>query len=89
MAVKLTENRRRGFRLPNTADDPHRRFSFQTKELHEVLRGFRQDQVIIWHTHPGGTVGPSEGDLTEVIDGVSYLVVTIPSGEASWYGKTQ
>ena len=87
VAVKLTENRRRVFRLPNTAADPCRHFSFHTKELHEVLQGFRQDQVIIWHTHPGGTVGPSDTDLDEVIDGVSYLVVAIPGGEATWYGK--
>ena len=41
--------------------------------------------VAIWHTHPGGNVGPSPGDLEHKIHGVQYLVVTVPTGEATWF----
>lgn len=37
--------------------------------------------VIVWHTHPSGHVGPSEGDLRYAVPGVRYLVVAIPTGE--------
>jgi len=40
------------------------------------------DSIIIWHTHPGGVVGPSDGDKAEMIGDLRYLVVTLPSGEA-------
>lgn len=41
--------------------------------------------VAIWHTHPGGHVGPSPGDLEHKLNGVNYLVVTVPSGEFEWF----
>lgn len=36
-----------------------------------------RDNIVIWHTHPSGNVGPSRGDLTHKLDGLSYLVVSI------------
>jgi len=41
--------------------------------------------VWLWHTHPGGNVGPSGMDLDHRIPGVRYLVVAIPSGLATRY----
>lgn len=40
------------------------------------------DDVIIWHTHPSGAVGPSKKDLQYKIPGLKYLVVALPRGEA-------
>jgi proteasome lid subunit RPN8/RPN11 len=41
----------------------------------------------VWHTHPGGLVGPSSGDLEHAVTGVNYLVVTVPGGEARHFGR--
>lgn len=34
-------------------------------------------QVVVWHTHPSGTVGPSRQDMASRVDGCCNLVVTI------------
>lgn len=36
-----------------------------------------RDNIVIWHTHPGGNVGPSRGDLDHKLGDLSYLVVSI------------
>lgn len=33
--------------------------------------------VAIWHTHPGGNIGPSRGDLKGRLEGIPYLVVAL------------
>lgn len=38
---------------------------------------------IIWHTHPGGQIGPSKGDLETRLPDFQYVVVTLPNGEAA------
>lgn len=37
----------------------------------------RREELIFWHTHPGGFVGPSRTDLQNRVEGFSYLVVTL------------
>lgn len=41
-------------------------------------------ELVIWHTHPGGLIGPSQLDKEwrQQLDETRCLVVTIPSGEA-------
>lgn len=60
----------------------------------EVVRGLSEDllraeqvweDVVIWHTHPSGHVGPSEGDMRSRIEGLKYLVVSLPHGEAVYF----
>lgn len=41
--------------------------------------------VLIWHTHPSGVTGPSRGDMLSRIEGLNYLVVALPHGEAATY----
>jgi proteasome lid subunit RPN8/RPN11 len=67
----------------NIAEDPCRGYELNAREVSAGLN--EDDHVIIWHTHPGGRVGPSEGDLAYRIPGVTYLVVTVPSGEAVFF----
>jgi proteasome lid subunit RPN8/RPN11 len=43
------------------------------------------DHFIVWHTHPSGNIGPSKGDMDTKIEGFQYLVVTMPSGEATLF----
>lgn len=45
------------------------------------------DQVMVWHTHPGGTLGPSRMDLETMKTGVHYCVVTVPTGEVVRYER--
>lgn len=42
------------------------------------------EELVVWHTHPGGLVGPSKQDLLwrKELGDTRCLVVTIPSGEA-------
>lgn len=41
-----------------------------------------QEHFIIWHTHPGGNIGPSRADLKHRLEGFQYVVVSLPNGEA-------
>jgi proteasome lid subunit RPN8/RPN11 len=41
--------------------------------------------VAVWHTHPSGHVGPSEGDLAHKIHNITYVVISIPTGEVRWF----
>lgn len=45
----------------------------------------RWEDVLVWHTHPRGNIGPSKGDLETRIEGVKYLVVALPRGEATLF----
>jgi proteasome lid subunit RPN8/RPN11 len=35
------------------------------------------EAMALWHTHPGGNIGPSPGDMQKRLEGVAYLVVAI------------
>lgn len=47
------------------------------------------DCVTIWHTHPSGMIGPSKGDLENLVEGVRYLVMTIPTKEVVKYERVR
>lgn len=75
-----------GFELrqaENTAEDPCRSYQFQTMSLAYDLDP--SDRIIVWHTHPRGTRGPSEGDLEVKVEGLNYLVVSIPDGHPEYF----
>lgn len=55
-----------------------------------TIRGLVRDPVVwadvlVWHTHPSGHVGPSRGDLQGRVLGLRYLVIALPRGEAVMY----
>lgn len=78
-----------GFRivqLHNRADDPTDSYRIDSATLRTLaLKPETWKHVAVWHTHPGGRVGPSPGDLATKIPEVKYLVVTVPTGEAVWF----
>lgn len=37
------------------------------------------DNLVVWHTHPSGHIGPSRGDLGSKAPGIAYLVITLMS----------
>jgi proteasome lid subunit RPN8/RPN11 len=80
--------------LPNCSPTPSTSFVIDPEDLVNILEEWldssgtnpedlEREHFIIWHTHPGGVVGPSKGDLRHKIPGFKYLVVTMPSGIAT------
>lgn len=51
--------------------------------------GFDLEDVIVWHTHPSGFIGPSRGDLESrrqpVLEQIKHLVISLPNGETTYY----
>lgn len=45
------------------------------------------DRLVVWHTHPGGRVGPSRMDMIfrKTLGAARCLVVTLPGGEATMF----
>lgn len=79
--------------LGNYADDPTKGYKVDNTELVEVLaeviessgHGVLRDQVVVWHTHPSGHIGPSTEDLASKVSDLRYLVVSLPNGEATQF----
>ena len=80
-------------RLPNTSPSPQTSYVVASEDLINAIDEYlertgreaetlQREQFIIWHTHPGGVVGPGPGDMRERLPGFQYLVVTLPTGEA-------
>jgi proteasome lid subunit RPN8/RPN11 len=77
------------YHLANEASDPTSGYKMSPASIGEVITDMEtwDNDVTIWHTHPGGTVGPSDADLASLVSGCRYLVVTIPSAEVAYFGK--
>lgn len=72
-------------RLPNSSNDPVTGYEIAPQALGNLkTRPTDWSKVIVWHTHPAGTIGPSQRDLEHAHPDIQYLVVTIPTGE--WRG---
>lgn len=74
----------------NRADTPETEYKISSATVKQLLDDMTSaqrvwDNVIIWHTHPSGMVGPSRGDMHSRIEGLTYLVVSLPNGEAVTY----
>lgn len=83
------------FELENESLEPENSTVLATTQIiatvpDDILTSISPEQMIIWHTHPSGGVGPSKLDmLNRAKDGVGakvrYLTVALPHGEASYY----
>lgn len=86
LLVKEAEDEYRVIQLVNRADDPTRSYQIDAETIKALaLKPEVWAHVAVWHTHPGGLVGPSAGDLEHKVERVKYLVVTIPTGEVVWF----
>lgn len=69
--------------LKNRAEDTTTGYKIDPETIGQIVKNpdawYNKTQV--WHTHPGGTVGPSEMDMRTKVDKVRYVVVSIPHGE--------
>lgn len=47
------------------------------------------EKLVVWHTHPGGLIGPSQDDLRQAVPDVPFLVVTLLPDRAvpTWYSR--
>lgn len=70
--------------IPNESSTPTEHFLTSGKaiaaHLHEwLLNASSSDlmNIIFWHTHPRGNIGPSKGDLVNRVFGMYYLVVSL------------
>lgn len=80
--------------VPNTSSEPHDNFVMTAQDMVNTMQHYmetrgidfvpRQD-VIIWHTHPSGFLGPSELDMRHKVPGCRHLVVALPEGLAARY----
>lgn len=80
--------------VPNRATEPTANVFIDGEEFTETLRRIVGDpacypgnltrELVVWHTHPGGLVGPSKVDMEfkRTLGNVRCLVVTLPNGEA-------
>jgi proteasome lid subunit RPN8/RPN11 len=81
-------------RVPNKAVNPQIQVFMDSDDFMDALLDLVEDpktysgnissELVVWHTHPGGLVGPSDLDRAwrEELSTTRCLVVTIPSGEA-------
>lgn len=79
--------------LPNRSPNPGSSYVIDSEDLVNAIEAWvekaqanpdelTREHFIVWHTHPGGVVGPGPGDMREKLEGFQYLVVSLPNGEA-------
>lgn len=82
------------FELPNRSLAGTDRYEMSTHDIQLILQGWfettpreRWDEMVVWHTHPGGNIGPSRGDMQNRHPDLTYLVVTLTETGpvASWF----
>jgi len=82
--------------VDNIAEDPLKSYKMDMVDVSQLMErhnitgpGEFYEQVIVWHTHPSGMVGPSKGDIDASMFNVKYMVMTIPSQEVVKYERVR
>lgn len=70
--------------MKNQAAEAERtdQYLFTVDALEAVIGDASIDEVLFWHTHPGGMVGPSKQDLEGRLEGFQYMVVALTEDAA-------
>ena len=81
-------------RMRNISSKPDTSYKLDIQALMEtVFAGMSRQQfsqsVMVWHTHPGGHIGPSPQDLEVLPKRIPHCVVTLPKGEVITYERYQ
>lgn len=74
--------------LRNLAPNPVNTFEISKQELREALAHVEDlSQVTLWHSHPGGGIGPSRIDIQQKTAFHNHLVITVVVDELvyTWY----
>lgn len=70
-------------KMINRSETPEFAYSIDPATVRALVTDAKAwEDVLVWHTHPSGLVGPSKPDMEARIPGLRYLVVTLPRGEA-------
>ena len=75
----------------NRADNPLTSYKIDSQTIRHIVLDRNSegeavwDDILVWHTHPGGSPTPSNADYDAKIPGVKYLVVALPSGQATLF----
>jgi proteasome lid subunit RPN8/RPN11 len=88
-AVGLILPDRRVVSLPNLAEGDST-FRVSKADIIAALEGVERqylDEVVLWHSHPSGGIGPSTTDLQQKTQFTYHLVVSIVDGDIvpTWY----
>lgn len=69
--------------LLNTAPEPATGYRIDPSIVGMVVanKAVWNNSTVIWHTHPGGMVGPSDLDVRHAHVGLKYIVLSLPGGE--------
>lgn len=76
--------------LTNHADDDSS-FSVSRTEMLEVITKYWPSgdptDVVLWHSHPGGGIGPSRYDMQQRTPLLNHLVLSLVDGDLipTWY----
>lgn len=84
---------RQVWEMPNRSMEPQTSFAFKSSDIMVELEGWVAnnpedwDNIVIWHTHPRGGIGPSREDMRGKLPKVGHLVVSLTeSGPVpTWY----
>ena len=69
--------------LQNRSSDPLNSYEIDTATIKTLVENAENwSDILVWHTHPRGGIGPSKGDVESKAKGLRYLVVALPRGEA-------
>src|SRR4051812_48232420 len=75
--------------LPNRSMDGEGTYRVDAGDIRMVLDGLEEvEDVAVWHTHPSGFVGPSQGDMRNRPDPNIFMVVialTEHGPVATWF----
>lgn len=79
--------------LTNLSDDPGSSYAVSLAELMEKFTASTgsdivdadEGDIVLWHSHPSGLVGPSRGDMRAKLEGLRYMVVTLTDDGAPLY----
>ena len=81
-AVGLILDGIRVVELPNKSPTPKNSFEVHKSDIIKVLEKEEDlPEIIFWHSHPSGVIGPSKTDMRQKNNFMEYLVITItPDG---------
>ena len=88
--LQTPHHKSRVIELPNRLQELGE-FELRGVDIRIALEGYTGDwdSMAIWHTHPEGQLGPSEGDLENKPNILSHLIITLydtpDKAKATWY----
>lgn len=79
--------------LTNHSGHPENQFLFYVSELRQLTEDYKvpqnriEEDVVLWHTHPAGGVGPSREDMKNRTPLKHHLVLSYVDGDMvpTWY----